>query len=152
MARRIGKFGGFLAWGALLLTSAVAIAASGGVVGSFLEVSPNSREDLSALLNTIEETLPDNSEQDNPIVVILHGDEAFAFTRENYQSNKSLVDRAALLDAFEMIDIRICETWMNKNGISRSDVPPFIDTIPFAPEEIRRLEAEGYAPYPAVQL
>lgn len=44
-----------------------------------------------------------------PLTMVLHGDEAALFTRKNYLKNKQLVDLAARLDAFHVIDLRICE-------------------------------------------
>ncbi len=46
----------------------------------------------------------------------------------------------------------MCETWMAANGIDQADLPPFVDTVPYAPEEIRRLLDEGCAPYESVAL
>ena len=119
---------------------------------TYLEVSPHDQEDLQSLLTTVESSHQGGMPTADPIVVILHGQEAFSFVRSNYAQNKSLVDHAARLDAYELIDVRICETWMNSNGVQREDLPAFIDTVPYAPEEIRRLEAEGYAPYDSVNI
>ena len=41
---------------------------------------------------------------------------------------------------------------MDKNGIERSEIPAFVETVPFAPEEIERLEAEGYVPYGSIRI
>jgi len=57
------------------------------------------------------------------------------------------VDRAAKLEAFDRVTLRMCETWMRNNGVNRSDLLPFVDTIPLAPAEVERLEKEGYLPY-----
>ena len=51
---------------------------------------------------------------------------------------------AAKLDAFNVIDLKICETTMNNFGITRDEVPSFIESVPFAPDEIEKLSAEGY--------
>ena len=130
------------------LSSASAIAAN----GVFLEVSPRNRADLDRLFTTLEESLTQDLPADDPVVIILHGEEAHSFTRENFQDNRRLIDRAALLDAYQLIDMRMCETWMKENDIMKSDIPAFIDTVPFAPEEIERLEAEGYVRYDSVRL
>jgi intracellular sulfur oxidation DsrE/DsrF family protein len=84
--------------------------------------------------------------------VILHGSEAVPFTSSGYDANRELVDRAARLDAYRLIDVRICETWMTENGIERSEIPAFVEPVPYAPEEIERLQAEGYAPRDSVNL
>lgn len=132
---------------ALLPLGGAAHAADAEVQRAYLEVTPKSRDDLVALLDALEHKLEsEGARTDAPVVIVLHGEEAFAFTRQGYLENRSLADRAALLDAYDMIDVRMCETWMNENGLSRGDILPFIDPVPYAPEEIRRLQAEGYQP------
>ncbi len=137
-----------------LLASGLANAQSPALLRSYLEVSPSNREELSALLDTLERSLNDATSPagDSPVVLILHGDEASSFTRQNYAANRRLADRVALLDAYRLVDVRMCETWMSANGVGRQDLLPFIDTVPYAPEEIRRLEADGYRPYGSVNL
>ena len=65
----------------------------------------------------------------------------------NYARYKDTVDLAARLEAFGLIDIRICEAWMSDNQVLQSDLPPFVDTVPFGPAEARRLEAAGYVSF-----
>jgi len=79
-----------------------------------------------------------------PIAVVLHGDEADAFRSGNYQRYRKLIDLAARLDAFNVIDVQICETWMRMNNISRSELPAFVDTVPFGPAAERSLKRKGY--------
>lgn len=136
------------------LVSNPAVAASGDVIRSYLEVSPGNLDDLETLLTTLERSLDTAvpGADVEPIVLILHGDEALPFTRDQYQANRSLVDRTALLDAYSLLDVRMCETWMMANDVEQSDLPPFIDTIRFAPDEVRKLEAEGYQPFGSVKM
>lgn len=130
---------------ATLLGGAAAHAADAEIQRAYLEVSPENRDDLVSLLDALEQKLAsEGAGADEPVVIVLHGDEAFAFTRQEYLENRSLPDRTALLDAYDLIDVRMCETWMNDNGLSRADILPFIDLVPFAPEEIQRLQAEGF--------
>ena len=79
-----------------------------------------------------------------PVVMVLHGDEAAAFTRANYATYRVAVDRAALLEAFGLLDVRICERWMLAHGLVRGDLPSFVDTVPDGMIEERRLERAGY--------
>lgn len=134
----------------LLFTWSLSVAAE--PTGSYLEVSPNGEADLDSLLTTLEQSLADDFVRRTPVVIVLHGSEALSFTRGKYADKKSLVDRAALLDAYDLIDVRMCQTWMSENKIKRSDIPAFIDTVPFAPEEIRQLEKDGYLPYSPVRI
>ncbi len=119
---------------------------------TYLEISPDGRDDLEALFTTLEGYLDQGIPAIEPVIVVLHGTEATAFTRLGYARNRELVDRAAMLDAYRLIDVRMCQTWMTNNGIEAGDIPAFIETVPFAPEEIRRLEAEGYTPYGGLDI
>ena len=80
-----------------------------------------------------------------PIAVVLHGEEIKAFLRSNYRMNKSLVDLAARLDAFNVIDVKVCKRWMGANGVMANDLPPFVEPVPFGAAERDRLKAAGYA-------
>jgi intracellular sulfur oxidation DsrE/DsrF family protein len=111
---------------------------------TYLEVSPDGRDDLVALMSTLEGTLEEGLPMADPVVIILHGSEATSFTSQGYARNRMLVDRAARLSAYRLIDVRMCETWMRDNGVKREEIPAFVDTVPFAPEEIRKLKSEGY--------
>ncbi|WP_299183525.1 hypothetical protein [uncultured Neptuniibacter sp.] len=80
----------------------------------------------------------------DPIVFVLHGDEAHAFRHRNMERYKDLIKLAERLEASNVIDIRICETWMRINGVERSELPDFVDTVPLGPAEEVRLRREGY--------
>jgi uncharacterized protein len=75
----------------------------------------------------------------NPIAIILHGPEVEIFFKDNYEQYKMIVDLAARLSAFGVIDVRVCETQTGIMGRSRSSIHPFIGTVPFGPTEIKRL-------------
>ena len=102
-------------------------------------------EELSGILDEAESWA---NQRDNypeqPIAIILHGDEAKPFIKQNYKMYSKLVDKAAKLDAFNVVDIKICETWMGFNGVKRDQLPPFIDTVPFGPAEESKLLDAGY--------
>ncbi len=110
------------------------------------DVSNHSADEMEALLfraEEIRETHPDGF-NDLEIVLILHGPDINIFKRENYIRHKPLVDLAAKLDSFEIIDIKICEKTMSYMGIDRDEIPAFIESVPYAPDEIRRLGEQGY--------
>jgi intracellular sulfur oxidation DsrE/DsrF family protein len=103
--------------------------------------------ELKQLLDQAE-TIANGESQYNteePISVVLHGDEIKAFVHSNYHSNKALVDLAARLDAFNIIDVKVCKRWMGANGILESELPPFVEAVPFGIGERERLEKAGYA-------
>jgi len=123
--------------------------AADGAPRVYLEVSPEDGNDLSRLFDTLEGSLEDGVAIDGPVIVVLHGDEARPFAGG---PRSPLVDRGARLQAFDLVELRMCATWMNDNGIDPEDLPPFVDVIPFAPEEVERLEDQGYLPFSRVQL
>jgi len=110
------------------------------------DVSNHSPAELEALLHRAEEIRETHATgYDNlDIVLILHGPDIDIFRQENYSKHKPLVDLAAKLDAFKIIDMKICETTMSNMDVQRSEVPAFIESVPYAPDEIRRLNEEGY--------
>ncbi len=113
----------------------------------YLQVSPSGRQELMELFDTLEASVAAGETQEQPVVIVLHGQEAFPFLSRNYLANQMLVDRAAKLLAFGRIEMRMCETWMRSNGISPDELVPFVQTVPLAPEEVDRLERDGYLPY-----
>lgn len=109
-------------------------------------IEAHSVVEIEALMSRAESVVDSilAGEQVEPIQFVLHGDEVRFFFRRNYPQNKALVDRAARLDAFKVIDIKVCETWMRINNEGLSELYPFVDTVPFGPEEEKRLLSEGY--------
>ncbi|MBX2807587.1 MAG: acyl-CoA transferase [Cellvibrionaceae bacterium] len=79
---------------------------------------------------------PENS---SPIAIVLHGPEVEIFFKEKYDEYKKIVDLAAKLSAFGVVDVRVCETQTGIMGRRRSSLHSFIGTVPFGPTEIRRL-------------
>ncbi|WP_305856323.1 DsrE family protein [Balneatrix alpica] len=110
------------------------------------ELSLRSADEISSILQRAEALLEQQGSpfpDYPPITMVLHGEEVGFFTRNNYTQNKALVDLAARLDAFNVIDLRICETWMRDHGIGRGDLPAFVETIPYGPAEEEQLKAQG---------
>ena len=110
------------------------------------DVSMHTIEELEALLTRAEEvsqTHPKDFE-DLEIVMIIHGPDIEWFTHKNYEYNQKLVDLAARLDAYDVIDMKVCERTMQKRGVVPEDIPDFIESVPYAPTEIDRLLNDGY--------
>jgi intracellular sulfur oxidation DsrE/DsrF family protein len=98
-----------------------------------LDVVLNRAEDLRELFN------PD---EHGKIAIVLHGDELQLFQKDGYRLNQSMVERARLLDQDNIIDIKACQTMMRTLQIEQNELPSFIEQVPFAPTEIKRLEKE----------
>ena len=83
-----------------------------------------------------------NPEQHSRIAIVLHGAELKLFQKANYSVNQSIVDRARLLDQANIIDIKACQTMMRTLDIQQSELPGFIEQVPFGPAEVDRLKKD----------
>ena len=110
------------------------------------DVSDHSIEELEALLERAEEITQSSANKYDKldIVMILHGPDINWFTQQNYEQNKQLVDLAAKLDAYDIIDLKVCETAMSNRGLEREQIPSFIESVPYSPDEMKRLLKEDY--------
>ena len=110
-------------------------------------INEHSADEMLALLQRAEKIA---SGQDvyrtrEPVMLVLSGDEIELFKRDNYRDNKALVDLAARLDAFNIIDVKVCRQWTGQRGIELTDLPPFIEGVSSAEQENKRLQKAGYA-------
>lgn len=83
-----------------------------------------------------------NPAQHSRIAIVLHGDELQLFQKNGESVNQSIIERARLLDEDQIIDIKACQTRMRVLNIQQSDLPSFVEQVPFAPAEIERLRTE----------
>ncbi|OUS09923.1 hypothetical protein A9Q89_12145 [Gammaproteobacteria bacterium 53_120_T64] len=122
---------------------------SGGVVPGYLvRIEHNKPEEVEAALLRAEAFYLERASLlagAPPIAFVLHGPEVEIFFRENYQRYKGIVDLAARLAAFQVVDIKICRTRLRFLEQNKESLFPFVGTVAFGPEEIARLkEEEGY--------
>ena len=111
--------------------------------GYVFSVTVNSPQQLDVVLNRAEDLRElFNPDEHSKIAIVLHGEELQLFQKDNYSSNQSMVERARLLDRDNIIDIKACQTMMRQLDIEQTDLPSFIEQVPFAPAEIERLEQE----------
>ena len=89
-------------------------------------------------------TTPNSAERPEKIALVLHGPEIRHFQISQYQQNREIVDLAAKLDAFNVIDIKMCNTAMSSMGINKTDIPAFVEIVPYGPSEIERLQSKGF--------
>ena len=118
-------------------------------VRAVLDVSVHTIEGLRVLLDRAEELAmrPQAQGEEASVVLVLHGPEVEFFSIRNYEKYKDIVDQAARLDAFDVVDVKICQTMMGKQGIDRDDIPSFIEQVPLGPGEVERLTREGYVAF-----
>ncbi len=103
-------------------------------------------EEIRALLERAEDAVPQpRREREKPsVALVLHGPEIDIFAIGNYAKYKDIVDLAAKLDAYGIIDVKMCLSTMRRRGLDDDDVPPFVELVPYGPDEIERLKREGY--------
>ena len=119
--------------------------------GQLAEIRLHTADELLTILRRAEGVLFSALEDDpafeaaEPIYFLLHGEEAKVFFRRNYLQHQELVDLAARLSAFGVIQVRVCERWMGGNDLDPQKLQPFVGTVPWAAREISRLmDEKGY--------
>jgi len=112
-----------------------------------LDISVHTMDELQVVLDRAEQLAlqPQSQDEEASVVLVLHGPEVEFFSIKNYDKYKDIVDQAARLDAFDVVDVKICQTMLDMKGIQRDDIPSFIDQVPFGPDEVERLVRKGYS-------
>ena len=118
-------------------------------VRAVLDISVHTIEGLRVLFDRAEQLAmrPQAQGVDDSIVLILHGPEVEFFSIKNYDKYKDIVDQAARLDAFDVVDVKICQSMMGLRGVERDDIPAFIEQVPVGPVEVEQLVQEGYVTF-----
>lgn len=75
----------------------------------------------------------------DPLAIVVHGPEVEVFFGRNYARYKSIVDLAARLSAFNIVDVKVCETQIDHITQKKPILPPFVEEVPFGPDEVERL-------------
>lgn len=80
-----------------------------------------------------------------PVAFVIFGPPVAIFFKDNYRSNKQIIDLAARLVALNIIDVKVCEFSYQAEGLDSSNLLPFVTTVPFGPDEVTRLvQTEKY--------
>ncbi len=115
--------------------------------GYLARIELNSPDEVHNALKRAEMLFLEGSLQGDipPVQFVLHGPEVAIFFKENYKKHRELLDLAAKLTAFGVINIKVCETRMGVLGRKPSGLLHFVGTVPFGPVEVERLiKAEEY--------
>lgn len=113
----------------------------------FFDVHGHTAAEITALLRraqTTHDALPEAEQDAITIAIVLHGPDVTFFAADNYSRYRELVDLAADLDARGYVDLKACTVSVNRRGLDATRFPPFIEFVPFGPDEIDRLKAQGY--------
>ena len=108
----------------------------------------HSADELRSLLQRAEQisASPEYALAD-PVAIVLHGEEVRLFDRRVYRENKELVDLAARLHAFNIVDLKVCQRYMASQSLQSKDLPPFLKAVPDGAAEVQRLQLQGYASF-----
>ncbi len=111
-----------------------------------LDITVHTIDELKVLFDRAEQLAlaPQPPGGEASVVLVLHGPEVEFFSISNYGKYKDIVDQAARLDAFDVVDVKICQTMMEIRGIPRDDIPAFIEQVPKGSVEVEKLVREGY--------
>ena len=132
----------------LLAATALSMSTFSWGESQFIDIFPKNESDIHFVLEAVEERLQSPSaEIPPPIILMLHGPEAQRFLKSHYQENRTLVDRAAKLSGYGLLDVKICQTWLNMNEYGETELFPFVSPVPFGMDELERLEEEGYTEF-----
>lgn len=113
--------------------------------GFVFDITVQNEQQLDAILKRAEHLKGQFSpSQYGRIALVLHGEELKLFKKSNYERFMSIVDKARELDSNHLIDIKACQTAMDYLNIEQSDLPDFIEQVPYAPVEIDRLVKEQH--------
>jgi intracellular sulfur oxidation DsrE/DsrF family protein len=108
----------------------------------------HTEEELRSVLQRADAVAAAASYQNaDPVVLVLYGDEISLFARNHYRDNKALVDLAARLDAFNVVDLKVCEQWLGRSGLTIADLPSFLQPVADGNAEIQRMQLEGFASF-----
>lgn len=111
-----------------------------------MDISVHTPDEIRKVLKRAEQVYqtPRPGNEHPSIALVLHGPEVEYFAIRNYSKYKDIVDLAARLDAYKVIDIKMCNTMVRDRGLEQKDIPAFIEMIPYGPDEVERLTREGY--------
>ena len=115
--------------------------------GRFIfSITLHTADEIDAMLSRAE-TLAhrvNTQDQQSQLALVLHGSEIDIFAKKNYSRYRKLVERAAKLDAEQVIEIKACATQMRALNLEQEDLPAFIEIVPYGPDEEQRLRKNGY--------
>lgn len=101
-------------------------------------------ESLLTRAESLSHSLKPNKKNHAGIALVLHGREIAMFNKRNYRKFHDIVDKAAQLDASDVLEIKVCKTLMDDMNIRKEDMPSFIEIVPYGPDEEERLLKQGY--------
>jgi len=109
-------------------------------------LNEHSMEEMHSLLLRADEIARTSSGEfdELEIAMVIHGPTVNLFRQDNRIHNSEIIELAEKLNTSNVINFKICETSLSREGVNREEIPKFIESVPFAPDEIERLKGNGY--------
>lgn len=112
-----------------------------------VRIDQNSPAEVEAALMRAEQlyTSGQLSGVADPVTFILHGPEVSIFFKDEAENNQALLELAKKLTHLNVVDIKVCETKLGVMGRAKSELVPFVGTVPFGPAAAKDLMVnQGY--------
>ena len=126
----------------LWMVPAIAQQPDSGGVRYVADIELQSSKQLTELLQRASQLLLDGvAAQDGipKVSFVLHGPVIKDLLKQNYAGNLQMVNLAARLSALQVVEIKVCRTWMGLNDLEESDLQPFVVPVNLAGSEVERL-------------
>ena len=131
----------------LLLWASIAVSQEPAIDGPryVADVELQTTAEFAELLNRASQLMVDDVAGQGGgarVTFVLHGPVIRDLLRQNYPANREVVNIAASLSALEVVEIKVCRTWMGMNAIDEADLLPFAEPVNLASSEVQRLRRE----------
>jgi len=134
--------------GLLWMAPAIAQQPDSGGVRYVADIELQNSQQLIELLQRASQLLLDGvAAQDGipKVSFVLHGPVINDLLKQNYAGNLQMVNLAASLSALQVVEIKVCRTWMGLNNVEEVDLQPFVVPVNLAGSEVERLrEKKNY--------
>jgi len=114
----------------------------------YFDVTGHDAAEFRALLERAAEIYAATPPQERDaleVVLVIHGPDIEYLAAANSARYGDIIALAGELEAHGVFDFKMCASAARQRGIAPADLPPFVELVPWAPDEFERLEQAGYA-------
>lgn len=113
----------------------------------YFDVASHDASEFRALLERAAEiyaATPAPQRDALEVVLVIHGPDIEYLATANRARYGDIIELARELEAHGVFDFKLCASAARQRGIAPADLPPFVELVPWAPDEFERLEQAGY--------
>ncbi len=113
----------------------------------YFDVASHDASEFRALLERAAEiyaATPAPQRDALEVVLVIHGPDIEYLATANSARYGDIIELARELEAHGVFDFKMCASAARQRGIAPADLPPFVELVPWAPDEFERLERAGY--------